>query len=187
MENCLEDLIIGSSQLNYLNETDAGSNSWVISGSKTKSGKPLLAGDSHRGLDTPNVYYQCHVSCPEFDVIGLAIPGIPGFPHFGHNQQVAWCITHLSADYQDLYIEQFNTDDPNYYKYKDEWVKAEKISETIKVKDSNDIYISVWVTKHGPIISGNPEQGSGISFKYTATTGKKNSAEFLKKILDDNT
>ncbi len=64
LENCLEDLIIGSSQLNYLNETDAGSNSWVISGSKTKSGKPLLAGDSHRGLDTPNVYYQCHLSCP---------------------------------------------------------------------------------------------------------------------------
>ena len=183
LENCLEDLIIGSSQLNYLNETDAGSNSWVISGSKTKSGKPLLAGDSHRGLDTPNVYYQCHLSCPEFDVIGLAIPGIPGFPHFGHNQQVAWCITHLSADYQDLYIEQFNKDDPSYYKYKDEWIKAEKISETIKVKDSNDIYISVWVTKHGPIISGNPEQGSGISFKYTATTGEKNWADVIPKIL----
>ena len=183
LENCLEDLIIGASQLNYLNETDTGSNSWVISGSKTKSGKPLLAGDSHRGLDTPNVYYQCHVSCPEFDVIGLAIPGIPGFPHFGHNQQVAWCITHLSADYQDLYIEQFNTDDPNYYKYKDEWIKAEKISETIKVKDSNDIYISVWVTKHGPIISGNPGQGSAISFKYTATTGEKNWADVIPKIL----
>ena len=183
LENCLEDLIIGASQLNYLNETDTGSNSWVISGSKTKSGKPLLAGDSHRGLDTPNVYYQCHVSCPEFDVIGLAIPGIPGFPHFGHNQQVAWCITHLSADYQDLYIEQFNADDPNYYKYKDEWIRAEKHSETIKVKDSNDIYISVWVTKHGPIISGNPEQGSGISFKYTATTGEKNWADVIPKIL----
>ena len=186
LEDCLEDLIIGSSQLNYLNEMDAGSNSWVISGTKTASGKPLLAGDSHRGLDTPNVYYQCHVSCPEFDVIGFAIPGVPGFPHFGHNQRVAWCITHLSADYQDLYIEQFKADDPAYYKYKDEWLRADKYEETIKVKDSNDVRISVWVTRHGPIVSGNPDEGSGISFKYTATTGDKNWPNVIPKILVSN-
>ncbi|HBD85499.1 MAG TPA: penicillin amidase, partial [Dehalococcoidia bacterium] len=73
---------------------DSGSNNWALSGSKTASGKPLIAGDPHRGLDTPNVYYQNQIACPDFDVIGLSFPGCPAFPHFGHNADVAWCITH---------------------------------------------------------------------------------------------
>ena len=87
-------------------ELDSGSNNWVLAGGKTNSGKPLLAGDPHRGLDTPNVYYQNHVACNEFDVVGLSFPGCPGFPHFGHNKKVAWCVTHAQADYQDIYLEK---------------------------------------------------------------------------------
>ena len=75
----------------------------------------------------------------------------------------------MGADYQDLYIEQFKKDDSGYYKYKDQWRRAEVHQETIKVKDSDDVPIKVWVTLHGPVISGNPEQGSGIAFRYTAT------------------
>ena len=76
----------------------------MLTGGKTETGKPLLAGDPHRGLDTPNVYYQNHVACDQFDVIGLSFPGCPGFPHFGHNKRVAWCVTHAQADYQDIYL-----------------------------------------------------------------------------------
>ena len=76
----LAELMAGAEAVNLLNETDSGSNSWALGGDRTATGKPLLAGDSHRALDTPNVYYQSHVACPEFDVIGLAIPGVPGFP-----------------------------------------------------------------------------------------------------------
>ena len=81
-------------------DADAGSNNWAVSGSRTASGKPLLAGDPHRPLETPNVYYQNHVSCPDFDAIGLSFPGCPAFPHFGHNAHVAWCVTHAQADYR---------------------------------------------------------------------------------------
>ena len=98
-----------SNALDYiddLSEIDIGSNSWVIGGEHTISGKPMIAGDPHRGLDTPSVYYQNHISCDEFDVIGLSFPGCPGFPHFGHNRNVAWCVTHAGSDYQDLYIEK---------------------------------------------------------------------------------
>jgi penicillin G amidase len=82
---------------------DGGSNNWALAGSRTESGLPLLAGDPHRPLEMPNVYVQGHIACPDWDVLGLAIPGVPGFPHFGHNDRVAWCITHAMADDQDLY------------------------------------------------------------------------------------
>jgi penicillin G amidase len=82
---------------------DGGSNNWALAGSRTESGLPLLAGDPHRPLEMPNVYVQGHLACPEWDVLGLAIPGVPGFGHFGHNDRVAWCITHAMADDQDLY------------------------------------------------------------------------------------
>ena len=114
-----------SNALDYiddLSEIDIGSNSWVIGGEHTISGKPMIAGDPHRGLDTPSVYYQNHISCDEFDVIGLSFPGCPGFPHFGHNRNVAWCVTHAGSDYQDLYIEKIrNNNGAMQYQYEGKW------------------------------------------------------------------
>lgn len=165
----LEELYQGTAALNYLNDSDGGSNSWVLAGDRTATGKPILAGDSHRALDTPNVYYQNHLACPEFDVTGLSFPGVPAFPHFGHNQWVAWSVTHASADYQDLYIERFNPDKPGLYLSQDKWLPADKIHEKIAVKGGENVDLDVWVTQHGPIISGGPEQGAGLAFKYTAT------------------
>src|SRR3712207_8236413 len=89
----LEELAAGEEVLALLDASSAGSNNWALAGSRTASGKPLLAGDPHRALDTPNVFYQNHLACPAFDAIGLSFPGVPGFPHFGHNRHVAWCIT----------------------------------------------------------------------------------------------
>ncbi len=97
-----------------------GSNSWALAGSRTASGKPLVAGDPHRALDVPNVYYQNHLACPEWDAIGLSFPGVPGLPHFGHNLRVAWCVTHGMADYQDLFIERFDASDPRRYEFRGE-------------------------------------------------------------------
>jgi penicillin amidase len=82
------------------------SNSWAVAGARTHSGLPLLAGDPHRALDLPNVYHQIHIACPKFDAIGLAMPGVPALPHFGHNAAVAWAITHTGADTGDLYVER---------------------------------------------------------------------------------
>ena len=167
----MEELRKGADALNYLNETDLGSNSWVICGSRTASGKPILAGDSHRALDTPNAYYQNHLACPEFDVTGLSFPGVPGFPHFGHNRWVAWSVTHTAADSQDLYIERFKAGDPNYYLYQGQWRRAGVQRQRIVVKDREDVDIEVCSTHHGPLISGSPQQGTGLAFKYTATEG----------------
>ena len=153
LDDGLEELSQGVAALNHLNETDMGSNSWVIAGDRTATGKPILAGDSHRALDTPNVYYQNHLACPEFDVVGLSFAGLPGFPHFGHNQWISWCVTHTGADYQDLYIEQFKPEDSSYYLYRDQWRKAEVYQETIIVRNDDDAHIKVWATHHGPVIT----------------------------------
>ena len=166
LDEGLKELAEGASDLNYLSEMDSGSNSWVLGGAETSTGKPILAGDSHRALDTPNSYYQNQVACHAFDVVGLSFPGVPGFPHFGHNGRVSWSVTHTAADYQDLYIEQFEN---GKYLFKDRWLKAETYDETIKVRGGSDIHTTVTETRHGPVISGDPAKGSGLAFKYTAT------------------
>ena len=194
----LSELMDGAGAVNLLNETDSGSNSWALSGERTATGKPLLAGDSHRALDTPNVYYQSHVACPEWDVIGLAIPGVPGFPHFGHNDKVAWCITHLSGDYQDLYIEEFNASSAGMYRMPDinqddnsrwtdfhasHWRPTDTREEIIKVRDGEDHHITTWATRHGPVIAGGPPGKYGLALKYTATDGPKSWPDIIPAML----
>jgi len=170
--NGFKELNEGLEAIEWMKEdVNAGSNSWAIHGSRTASGKPLLAGDSHRRLDTPNAYYQNRIACPEFDVIGLSFPGCPGFPHFGHNAHVAWCVTHACADYQDLYVERFSPDNPLKYEYKGEWEPAEIRRETIKIKGKPPIDMEVRVTRHGPVIIEDSDREHGIAFKYSATAG----------------
>ena len=183
LDEGLKELAEGAAALNYLNEMDSGSNSWVLCGAETATGKPILAGDSHRALDTPNAYYQNQVACPEFDVVGLSFPGVPAFPHFGHNGRVSWSVTHTAADYQDLYIERFKENETGKYLFKDRWLDAETFQETIKVKDGADVQTTVTVTQHGPIIAGDPAEGSGLAFKYTATEKASTWPDILWKML----
>lgn len=153
----------GDSQLR-----DGGSNSWVVSGARTASGKPLLIGDPHRELDAPSVYYQNHISCPEFDVVGMSFPGCPGFSHFGHNAHVAWCVTTSGGDVQDLYIERFKNGSSSLYEYEGEWKQAEVRHEVIEVRGAPSVELDVTVTHHGPIVVGDPASGHAVAFKWPA-------------------
>ena len=111
-------------------ETDPGSNAWSIAGAYTTSGLPLVAGDSHRALDTPSVYYQVHLACPDFAVIGYSVPGVPGTLHFCHNEYVAWGMTYGSADTQDLFVERFREmADGLEYEFKGAWRPAQILRE----------------------------------------------------------
>ena len=165
----LEHFSEGLSRLTFLRHgVDDGSNNWVVGGARTRTGKPMIAGDPHRALDVPSVYYQNHVCCPEFDVIGFSFPGVPGFPHFAHNKDVAWSITHGNGDYQDLYIEQFDRQNPKRCMHKQQWVDATCTKEDILVKGQNSVEVEVWRTPHGTVVEGNPRQGWALSFCYTA-------------------
>ena len=164
-----DEVAAAAESLGFLAEAEAGSNAWAVHGSRTTTGAPMLCTDSHRDLDVPSVYWQVHVRCPEFDAVGVSFPGLPGFPHFGHNADVAWCITHGAADTQDLYIEAFDRGDPDRYRTPDGWSQADRRSETITVKDGAEISIDLWRTRHGPIVHGDPRSGYALALRYIAT------------------
>ncbi len=164
----ISELDPGKDAITRLAEFDSGSNNWAVHGSRTASGKPLVAGDPHRALDVPNVYYQNHLSCPDFDVIGFSFCGVPGFPHFAHNEHVAWGITHAAADYQDLYVEHFRPSTPYQYERDREWLEAEHRTEQIHVRDAEPVDVDIVKTENGQVIFGDPTEGVAISFRYSA-------------------
>jgi penicillin amidase len=166
-----------------LTDPDAGSNSWALTPDRTTTGAPIIAGDPHRGLDVPNVYYQNHITCPDFDVIGMSFPGCPGFPHFGHNARVAWCVTHAMADYQDLYVERFNPENSFEYEFNGEWRAAQVVPETIKVRGEPDMNIEVVATEHGPVVAGDRREGTAVTMKYTALDGPNPFANALRDMM----
>lgn len=163
--------VFGTEALSAEWDWAAGSNSWALRGEHTVSGLPLLAGDPHRSLDVPNVYYQNHLACPDFNVIGYSFAGVPGVPHFGHNSEVAWCITHAGADYHDLFIERFAPGDSTRYEFRGTWLVAEHRRETIAVRGGAVRTIDVTVTHHGPIVVGDPGKGYALALRYTAIAG----------------
>lgn len=178
-----DDLRAAAPQLGFLAEVEAGSNSWAVHGSRTTTGMPVICNDSHRALDVPTVYWQAHAACPEFNVVGGTFPGLPGFPHFGHNGHVAWNITHTGADYQDLYIEEFDPQTPGRYLTSEGWAEAQHAEETIRVRDGEPVRIETWRTHHGPVVHGDPRSGWAITLRYTATDGPCRGFEPLRPML----
>lgn len=127
-----------------------GSNNWVVNGSHTASGKPLLSNDMHLDHSIPNVWYETHLHAGDYDVAGVSFPGLP-WVIAGHNQRIAWGFTNVGPDVQDLYVESFNAN--GEYQTPDGWKKPESVPEVIHVKGADDIHLNVQVTRHGPIVS----------------------------------
>lgn len=148
-----------------------GSNNWVVSGDKTTSGKPLLADDPHLGLSTPSIWYQMHLESPKQNVSGVIFAGVPGII-LGHNEKVAWGVTNVGPDVQDLYIETPNPEDPTQFEYEGKWEKAEVRKEPIKIKDKKTEDFEVLVTRHGPVVSNilydDEDPGAVFSMQWTA-------------------
>ncbi|WP_037730763.1 penicillin acylase family protein [Streptomyces roseochromogenus] len=137
----------------------AGSNGWLVSGARTATGHALIAGDPHRFIEDPGVYQQIRLSCPEFDVVGLAVPGVPGIAHFGHTGTVAWAITNAMADYQDLYRERLRRTGAGIESLGPDglWHRAARHTETVDIAGEPPLEIEVIETERGPVIAGGPE------------------------------
>lgn len=145
----LEDL-----RFSPLLETPAaqGSNSWVLDGSRTVSGEPLLANDPHLEISLPPIWYEIHLVCPTMNVVGVSIPGSP-FVILGHNQNLAWGMTYSTADCQDLFMERFNTSQDMYLD-SEGWKPIRKVQEVIEVKGRKEPErMEILWTARGPIIS----------------------------------
>ncbi|KOG31626.1 penicillin acylase family protein [Streptomyces resistomycificus] len=137
----------------------SGSNGWLVSGERTTTGAAVIAGDPHRFIEDPGVYQQIHLSCPEFDVVGLAVPGIPGIAHFAHTGSVAWAITNAMADYQDLYRERLRRTGAGVEALGPDgvWHRAARHTETVEVAGEEPVEVEVVETARGPVIIGGPE------------------------------
>src|SRR6266581_558552 len=139
------------------------SNNWVVDGTMSTTGLPILCNDPHLGQAAPSIWYECHLVAGDIDVIGASFPGTAGVV-IGHNQYIAWGITNAVSDVQDLYIEKFNPENPHQYEYQGKWEEAQIIREEIKVRGSKTPLIEeVRITRHGPILTKLPHANTDNS------------------------
>jgi penicillin amidase len=150
---------IATQNLAFGEGQDLGSNNWVISGSRTESGFPILANDTHLGIQLPSIWYENSLHCtpvgPDcpYNVVGFTFPGVPGVI-IGHNDRIAWGVTNVGPDVQDLFIERTNPQNPNQYEVRGRWEDMEIIEEPIYIAGEEEPeIIRVRVTRHGPIIN----------------------------------
>ncbi|HEX4951657.1 MAG TPA: penicillin acylase family protein [Blastocatellia bacterium] len=128
-----------------------GSNNWVVDGTMSATGKPLLANDPHRPINLPSLRYLVHLVGPGWNVIGAGEPALPGVAA-GHNERMGFGFTIVGIDQQDLYVEEVNPANPNEYKFKGKWLKMRIERETINVKGQAPVTVELKFTNHGPVI-----------------------------------
>jgi len=143
------------------NHTSFGSNNWVVDGTKSASGKPMLASDPHLGFNLPSIWYAAHIKTNDLDVIGVTMPGMP-YVLIGQNRTIAWGITNTQADGTDFYVETLN-EEKTQYLYEGEWKPLEVSSETINVRGQEPQELIVHATGHGPLL---PADGTALSIKW---------------------
>ena len=129
-----------------------GSNAWVISGSRSQSGKPLLAGDPHIRFSVPSVWYEAQLSAPGFELYGHHQALVP-FAFLGHNLDFGWSLTMFQNDDLDLIAEKINPDNPNQVWYRGQWTDMVSSEQQIAVKGQAPVTITLRQSPHGPIVN----------------------------------
>jgi penicillin G amidase len=152
-----------------LGDEHAGSNDWVVAGSRTASGKPLLANDPHLRAQIPSVWYLAGLHGDNINAVGATFPGLPAVV-IGHNAHIAWGVTNLGPDVQDLYIERINPQDANQYEVNGKWVDMEIHAEDIAIKGQPEpLHWAARATQHGPLISDvTGQRGNAFALRWTA-------------------
>ena len=141
------------------------SDNWVVSGSRSEDGSPLLANDPHLGFSLPSVWYLAHLSFPNQNLVGGTLPGIPAIVA-GRNSHVAWGETNTGPDTQDLYLERLNPDNRREYQVPGGWAEFDARVEVIKVRFGADRRILVRTTRHGPVMPENSAFGRAAPEGY---------------------
>src|SRR5262249_46497299 len=139
-------------------------------GARTESGKPILANDPHLRLQTPSIWYLASIDAPGYAVTGATLPGIPGVV-IGRNDRIAWGLTSLVPDVQDLFGESVDPNDPTRYRHRGEWKSFSVRHETIRVRGAADVDLAVRGSVHGPIVTdvfgGAAALGKAVALRWT--------------------
>jgi penicillin amidase len=145
-----------------------GSNNWVVAGSRSASGKPILANDPHLAIRIPSIWYENGLHCQpagdscRFNVVGFSFVGLPAVV-IGHNDRIAWGVTNAGPDVQDLYLERLNPDNPDQYEVNGNWESMAVREETIVVAGGPPVTIRVRQTRHGPVLSDADEEMGALA------------------------
>ena len=146
-----------------------GSNGWVVSSSMTESKGAYLALDRHFAFTQPSDWYLVSLKSPSMHLAGAAMPGVPGVVN-GRNDRIAFGLTSLKVDVQDLFLEQFSPQFPGKYKIPTGWANAKEIIEEIPVRFSSSLVLTsnllhkVLETRHGPVLIKNDQNAVALSW-----------------------
>lgn len=141
-----------------------GSNNWVISGSRTASGRPILANDPHRALTLPALRYITHLSAPGLNAIGAGEPALPGIS-IGHNGEVAFGLTIFAIDQEDLYVYRTNPDKAGEYWYRGRWMPMDEVHTKVDVAGGPPVDVALRFTLHGPVIYQDSEKNTAFAVR----------------------
>jgi penicillin amidase len=171
-----------SSVVAYDTEQDIGSNNWVVDGSRSESGFPMMANDPHRAQGAPSLRYWVHLVGPGWNVIGGGEPSLPGVS-IGHNEYGAWGLTVFSTDGEDLYVYETNPRSPNEYRYRGVWEPMTVITEEIPVKGSAPHTAELKYTRHGPVVYEDRERN--LAYAVRAAWMEVGGAPYLASLRMD--
>jgi len=146
------------------NEFQPGSNAWAVSGAHTAHGHPQLSSDMHLAYSIPGIWFMASLEAPGLKVDGVTLPGVPGVI-VGHNERIAWGVTNLGFNVQDLYREKLD-DRTGQYEFEGKMEQARMERDLIQVKRQKAVELRQWVTRHGPVIVN--EQGDHLALRWTA-------------------
>jgi len=140
-----------------------GSNNWVIDGTKSATGKPILASDPHLGFSLPSIWYTAHLVAPGLNITGVTFAGFP-YTVIGHNDRIAWGLTDMQADAVDYFIERTDPQHPHQYFYKGAWRALARVHEEVPVRGEKPVPLEIESTTHGPLVTTH---GAKLALAWT--------------------
>jgi penicillin amidase len=148
--------------------TEQGSNNWVVDGTMTATGRPMLANDPHRPVQLPSLRKTVHLVGPGWNAIGSGEPGLPGIA-LGHNETIAFGFTIVGIDQQDLYVETVNPGNAAEYRYRGEWKKFESEQQKIAIKGQAARAVTLRYTVHGPVIYEDASRRKAYALRWVGS------------------
>jgi penicillin amidase len=149
-------------------EPKQGSNNWVVDGTLSATGKPLLANDPHRSIQLPSLRWMVHLVGPGWNVIGAGEPALPGVAA-GHNDRIGFGFTIVGIDQQDLYVEETNPANPNEVRWNGAWVPMRIEHERILVKGGAPVEADLKFTSHGPVLHEDPARHRAYALRWVGS------------------
>ncbi len=156
-----------------------GSNNWVVHGSRTDTGRPILANDPHRTHAVPSLRYLVHLTAPGFDAVGAGEPAVPGIS-LGHNGDIAFGITIFGMDQEDLYVYETKEGESDAYRYGDGWERMRLVEDRFAVKGEADQVLTSKFTRHGPVLYEDPARR--IAFALRSVWFEPGAAAYLASL-----